>query len=82
MYILHGVEKDTLYTGISNRIAFRVRAHNTGKGARYTRTGGPWKVVFLLPVASKSEALKTEWRIKQMPRTEKLRIIQQRAVDG
>ena len=36
----------SLYTGITNNIANRVRAHQNGKGAKYTRGRGPFKIIF------------------------------------
>ena len=76
MYILRSDVTDKLYTGITNRLPFRVRMHNTGRGARFTRTGAPWRIVYVQPMASMSEALKTERRIKRMKRSEKLRLFE------
>ncbi len=65
----------SLYTGASNDVARRVAAHNDGKGARYTRSRRPVRLVWQRPVKGKVEALRLEWRIKQLPRREKLALV-------
>ena len=65
----------TLYTGWTGDVPSRVAAHNTGKGARYTRANRPVKLVACWEFASKSEAMKWEWRVKQLSRPEKLKLI-------
>jgi formylglycine-generating enzyme required for sulfatase activity len=62
----------SLYTGISRDVAVRVRQHNQGKGARYTRGRGPVQVVHTERKASKSAALRREAAIKSLPRAKKL----------
>jgi putative endonuclease len=71
VYILR-CSDDTLYTGITNDLERRVKQHNEGKGAKYTRGRGPVTLVKFIECASKSEALKLEYKIKQLPREEKL----------
>jgi predicted GIY-YIG superfamily endonuclease len=63
---------DTLYTGWAVDVERRVRAHNRGRGARYTRLRGPVVLVYTEEVASRSEALKRERAIKRYPRARKL----------
>jgi predicted GIY-YIG superfamily endonuclease len=46
--------------------------HNSGKGARYTRSRRPVEIVGISPKMTKSDALKLEYRIKQLPADEKL----------
>ena len=46
--------------------------HNSGKGAKYTRSRGPVELVGISPEMTKSEALKLEYRIKQLPADKKL----------
>ncbi len=65
---------DTLYTGITNNLERRIEQHNEGKGAKYTRGRGPVTLVRSFECASKSEALKLEYKIKQLPREEKLKV--------
>ncbi len=66
----------SLYTGITNDLNKRLLAHSVGKGAKYTRGRGPFKVVFTQAFSSKSEALKAEHRIKSLDRSGKLQLIQ------
>jgi putative endonuclease len=65
----------TLYCGITNDVTARLAAHNAGKGARYTRRRTPIEFVLVRRCASKSRALRLEWRVKQLSRDEKLRIV-------
>jgi putative endonuclease len=69
----------TLYCGITNDVAARTAAHNAGKGAKYTRTRAPIEVLFVRRCATKGRALQIEYRVKQLPRTEKERVVATRA---
>ena len=69
---------DSLYTGISNDVAARLLRHNLGKGARYTRSRLPVKLVWKKRVKDQSAALKLELKLKALPRVEKLRLIRRR----
>lgn len=74
VYILRCCD-DTLYTGISDDVDRRVEAHNSGKGAKYTRGRGPVAAVYREECPDKSTALKREYAIKAMPRQKKLSLI-------
>lgn len=63
---------DTLYCGITNDLDRRIKQHNEGKGAKYTRGRGPVTLIKFFTRPTKSEALKLEYKIKQMSREEKL----------
>jgi putative endonuclease len=63
---------NSLYCGISNDIKSRLMEHNSGKGARYTRSRGPVELVGIGPEMTKSEALKLEYRIKKLPADRKI----------
>ena len=63
---------NSLYCGISNDIKNRLREHNLGKGAKYTRSRRPVKLVDLSSEMTKSEALKLEYNIKQIPSYKKI----------
>ena len=63
---------DTLYTGWSVDVDRRVKAHNAGRGARYTRLHGPVELVYSEEVPTRSDALKRELAIKRYPRAKKL----------
>ena len=67
----------TLYTGWTNHLEERVRAHNEGRGAKYTRSRGPVELVYYECLETKEEALRREYAIKQMSRMEKIRLIEQ-----
>lgn len=62
----------TLYTGISNNVEKRIAAHNTGKGAKYTKTRCPVILLKQFECKDRSEASKLEYKIKQMSRQQKL----------
>lgn len=64
----------TLYTGITNNLNKRIDTHNQGKGAKYTRTRVPVALIKSFEFNSKSEALKEEYKIKQLSRYEKLKL--------
>lgn len=61
----------TYYTGIAKDLASRLKAHNSGKGAAYTRTRRPVELLHHEPGLSRSEALVREAEIKRLPRREK-----------
>ena len=63
---------NSLYCGISNDLKIRLIEHNSGKGARYTRSRRPVELVGISPEVTKSEALKLEYRIKQLPADKKI----------
>ena len=66
----------TLYTGFTNDLARRLAAHNAGRGAKYTRGRGPVELVYWESFSNKSSALRREYAIKQLPRRQKLTLIQ------
>ena len=65
----------TLYTGWTNDLEKRIEAHNTGKGAKYTKTRGPVRLVYFEKFATKEEAMSREYHIKRMSRQEKIKLI-------
>jgi putative endonuclease len=62
----------TLYTGIAKDCSKRIEQHNKGKGAKYTKSRTPLKLIKRFVCHSKSEALKLEYKIKKLSREEKL----------
>jgi putative endonuclease len=62
----------TLYCGITNNIELRIEKHNLGKGAKYTKSRRPVKLLYFEIHINKSEASKREWQIKRLSRSEKL----------
>lgn len=74
VYILQCAD-GTLYTGISVDVERRLKTHNSGKGARYTRSRLPVSLVYREPCTDKSCALKREFEIKHLSRGEKLALV-------
>jgi putative endonuclease len=68
-------KNEELYTGYTIDIDKRVETHNSGKGAKYTKTRLPVKLVYSEQFENKSEALKREYKIKSLSRIEKLKLI-------
>lgn len=66
---------DTLYTGWTNDLEKRVKAHNSGKGAKYTKTRRPVELVYFEVHDTKQQAMKREYAIKQLSREKKLALI-------
>ncbi len=66
---------NSLYTGYTNRLQHRIKMHQEGKGAKYTRGRGPLKLVYVEAFETKSEALVREHEIKKMPKSEKEALI-------
>ena len=62
----------TLYTGWTTDLAQRVRAHNNGTGARYTRSRRPVRLVYWEEVADRSAALRREAALRRLPRDQKV----------
>ncbi len=56
--------KKISYVGYTNDLKKRVRLHNTGKGAKFTR-GKKWKLVYYEKYDSKSNAMKNEFKLKK-----------------
>jgi putative endonuclease len=74
VYILECAD-GTFYTGITNNLDKRIKAHNSGKGAKYTKGRGPVELVYQESKQNKSEALKSEFALKKLTREQKLKII-------
>jgi len=74
VYIL-GCRDGTLYTGYTTELPRRLRAHNEGKGAKYTRGRGPLELLYWEEGADRSWGLKREEEIKKLSRMEKDKLI-------
>ena len=77
VYILRCAD-GSLYTGITNDLERRVAVHNSGKGAKYTRSRLPVEPVYWESATDKPTALRMEIAIKRLTREEKLRLIASR----
>lgn len=65
----------TLYTGWTNNLTKRVDDHNSGRGAKYTKARRPVTLVYYETFETKVEAMRREYAIKQMSRTEKIKLV-------
>lgn len=67
----------SLYTGYTTNVGKRLDNHNRGKGAKFTRSRLPCKLVYVEVYTSKQEAMSREWHIKhKLSRKDKLQLIQ------
>ena len=64
-----------LYTGITNNLERRIKAHNSGAGGKFTKYRRPVKLLHSEECLTKSRALSREARIKSLPRAKKLVLI-------
>ena len=74
VYILR-CNDDSLYTGWTNNLDKRIKAHSNGKGAKYTKARLPVELVYFEEYEDKIEAMRREYAIKQLSRKEKLMLI-------
>ncbi|MDU2123119.1 MAG: GIY-YIG nuclease family protein [Clostridium celatum] len=74
VYILR-CNDDSLYTGWTNNLDKRIKAHSNGKGAKYTKARLPVELVYFEEYEDKIEAMRREYAIKQLRRKEKLMLI-------
>ena len=74
VYILR-CNDDSLYTGWTNNLEKRIKAHSEGKGAKYTKARLPVELVYFEEYENKVEAMRREYAIKQLKRKEKLMLI-------
>lgn len=74
----------SFYTGISTDVARRFEEHASGsaKSAKYVRGRGPLELIFTKEVGSQSEATIEERRIKALTKAQKVKLVQQGAVDS
>jgi len=66
----------SLYTGWTDDVGQRLQKHNQGKGAKYTRSFGPVSLVACWEFCSKSEAMKFEWKVKNLTKASKSKLIE------
>lgn len=68
----------SLYTGWTNDLEKRLRAHNEGRGAKYTKSRRPVTLVHCEVFGTKEEAMRREYEIKHMSRKDKEKLITQK----
>lgn len=74
VYILE-CKDDTLYTGYTTDPSRRLKEHNKGVGAKYTRIRLPVKLVYSQKLETRGNALSREYEIKKLKRENKLKLI-------
>lgn len=65
----------SLYTGWTTNLEKRIKQHNLGKGAKYTKARYPVKLKYVEKLDTKEEAMKREYYLKQLSREQKLELI-------
>ena len=73
VYILRCAD-DTLYCGWTTELNKRLASHNSGRGAKYTRSRRPVELIYVEQYEDRHDALSREWHIKRMSREEKQRL--------
>jgi putative endonuclease len=71
VYLLE-CQDGSFYTGITNNIESRMKAHEMGKGSKYVYRKGFKELLRVQECKNKSDACKCEYAIKQLPKWEKL----------
>ncbi len=74
VYILR-CRGNKLYTGIAKDVESRFLQHQRGKGARFTRAHPPESIAYCESVATRSDALKREYAVKQLSHQQKLQLV-------
>jgi putative endonuclease len=64
VYILQSLKTEQLYIGHTDNVARRLEEHNTGRGGKYSRQNGPWKLVYSEQHSGRSSAIKRERYLK------------------
>lgn len=68
----------SLYAGYTTDLRRRERAHNAGKGAKYTRSRLPVVLAYFEEFETEHDARSREWRLKRMTHAEKARLIEEK----
>lgn len=75
VYLLRCAD-NSLYCGYTDDIEKRLRVHNSGKGAKYTRSRLPVELAYSEELSSKSEAMSREYGIKRLARAQKEELVE------
>lgn len=70
-------QDQSLYTGYSTDVSRRLAQHNAGKGAKYTRSRRPVRLLYTESFPNQRSAMQAEYAFKQKTRAQKLRYIQE-----
>ena len=68
----------TLYIGFTDDLVRRLKVHNSGKGAKYTRSRLPVRLLYWEKYAYKRSAMQREYALKQWTRAEKMLLLQEK----
>lgn len=79
VYILK-CKDNSLYTGWTNDLKKRIKAHNNGCGAKYTKGRGPVKLVYFEEFNEKREAQSREYYIKKLTKKQKINLINSKEI--
>ncbi len=79
-YILE-CKDGTYYTGWTNNLEKRLKDHNEGRGAKYTKARLPVSLIYHEEFQTKEEAMRREYAIKHMTRSEKESLIKAPSVE-
>lgn len=74
LYLLECVD-GSIYTGITTDVEARFRAHQSGKGARYTRSHPPIRILASFSYPDRSSASKAEYQVKRLTTAQKQDLI-------
>lgn len=66
----------SLYTGWTNELERRIKAHQSGRGGKYTRSHLPVELVYYEQYETRHEAMRREWEIKRLSHAEKCSMIE------
>mgnify|MGYP003994049695 FL=1 len=75
VYILQ-CRDQTLYTGITNNLSKRLKMHESGQAAKYTKGRGPFELVYIESLENRSMSTKRESEIKKLTREDKKKLIE------
>lgn len=74
VYILR-TSSNTLYIGQTNNLEKRIERHKNKKGAKYIKYFDSFELVYFESLSTRSDAMKREWELKQLPKTKKEALI-------
>ncbi len=64
VYIIQRLKTEKLYIGHTDNLTRRVEEHNSGRGGKYTRQNGPWRLVYSESYPDRSSAVQREMYLK------------------
>ena len=76
IYIIE-TKSGSLYTGITTDVERRFNQHQSGKGSKYLRGKEPLTLKLSFPIGNRSSASQVEYRVKQLPKKDKVALIKQ-----